>query len=399
MFWIKFVLRNVSRVKIRSFIHISALAGGTFMAVWFHNVAFGNYENMLKIGIRMGSGYVSVYPKEYFEKGKFNSYIKTFEIKNALNDELIQKAFYRVNIPAIVRVQKGSQPVMIIGLKFDNERDLPILGKNSFIKGGIPSSENGAVISKGLAENMGIDLGSAITVMYQDTSGNITGNILIVEGIIKSGTDDNTIYADKDYLGFEGKAHYVGIIPKNTKDILTIKERLLKTIKGNYLVLTWQEAMPELYSAILLDYSGLVIMVIFMFIVISIGTVNLGFMNVLERVKEFGLMRAIGFKGRDILRIVILEFLTLGIIGISLGLFLAIVINYLTYKYGLDVSFLLGSSQIEYGGVVLEAKIKSIWDWRGIVGYPVLLLLMSVLGGYLPARWASKVKVSEILRR
>ncbi|MEO0149523.1 MAG: FtsX-like permease family protein, partial [candidate division WOR-3 bacterium] len=123
------------------------------------------------------------------------------------------------------------------------------------------------------------------------------------------------------------------------------------------------------------------------------------FMNVLERVKEFGLMRAVGFKGRDILRIVMLEFLILGVIGISLGLLLAIVVNYLTYKYGLDVSSLLGSSEIEYGGVALEAKIKSIWDWRGIVGYPLLLLLMSVLSGYLPAKWASKVKVSEILRR
>ncbi|MEO0164113.1 MAG: FtsX-like permease family protein [candidate division WOR-3 bacterium] len=399
MFWIKFVLRNVWRVKIRTFIHISALAGGTFMAVWFHNVAFGNYENMLKFGIRMGSGYVSIYPKEYFEKGKLNSWVRVSKVKGILNDDLIYKAFYRVNIPAIIRTQKGSQPVMVLGLNFDNESDLPILKENSFVKGGIPSSENGAIISKELAENLGIDIGSAITIMYQDTSGNITGNVLVVEGIVKSGVDGNTIYANKDYLGFTENVHYVGIIPKSTRDIYALKKRLSKEVKGNYLVLTWQEAMPELYSAIILDYSGIVVMVVFMFIVISFGTVNLGFMNVLERVKEFGLMRAVGFKGRDILRIVMLEFLILGVIGISLGLLLAIVVNYLTYKYGLDVSSLLGSSEIEYGGVALEAKIKSIWDWRGIVGYPLLLLLMSVLSGYLPAKWASKVKVSEILRR
>ncbi|MEO0138805.1 MAG: FtsX-like permease family protein [candidate division WOR-3 bacterium] len=373
MFWIKFVLRNVWRVKIRTFIHISALAGGTFMAVWFHNVAFGNYENMLKFGIRMGSGYVSIYPKEYFEKGKLNSWVRVSKVKGILNDDLIYKAFYRVNIPAIIRTQKGSQPVMVLGLNFDNESDLP-------------TSENGAIISKELAENLGIDIGSAITIMYQDTSGNITGNVLVVEGIVKSGVDGNTIYANKDYLGFTENVHYVGIIPKSTRDIYALKKRLSKEVKGNYLVLTWQEAMPELYSAIILDYSGIVVMVVFMFIVISFGTVNLGFMNVLERVKEFGLMRAVGFKGRDILRIVMLEFLILGVIGIS-------------FKYGLDVSSLLGSSEIEYGGVALEAKIKSIWDWRGIVGYPLLLLLMSVLSGYLPAKWASKVKVSEILRR
>ncbi|MEO0150283.1 MAG: FtsX-like permease family protein, partial [candidate division WOR-3 bacterium] len=226
------------------------------------------------------------------------------KVKGILNDDLIYKAFYRVNIPAIIRTQKGSQPVMVLGLNFDNESDLP-------------TSENGAIISKELAENLGIDIGSAITIMYQDTSGNITGNVLVVEGIVKSGVDGNTIYANKDYLGFTENVHYVGIIPKSTRDIYALKKRLSKEVKGNYLVLTWQEAMPELYSAIILDYSGIVVMVVFMFIVISFGTVNLGFMNVLERVKEFGLMRAVGFKGRDILRIVMLEFLILGVIGIS----------------------------------------------------------------------------------
>jgi ABC-type lipoprotein release transport system permease subunit len=87
---------------------------------------------------------------------------------------------------------------------------------------------------------------------------------------------------------------------------------------------TWRESMPELEEFILLDDAGMYITLAILVIVVGFGILNTILMAVLERRREFGVILALGLRPRAVFRIVYLESLALALVGLAIGLALAL---------------------------------------------------------------------------
>lgn len=127
----------------------------------------------------------------------------------------------------------------------------------------------------------------------------------------------------------------------------------------------------------------LLIMAILTAIVGAMGLTGTMGMNVMERTREIGIMRAIGADDRAVMRTVIAEGLTIGFISFVLAIFLSIPFTY-------ALSDIVSTA-------VFQTPIKVVFTFLGYAIWLGLVLLLSVLGSILPARNAARLTIREVL--
>ena len=139
---------------------------------------------------------------------------------------------------------------------------------------------------------------------------------------------------------------------------------------------------------------------IFIWFLIMMGALIFGLMNtlitaVMERVKEFGMLRAVGMRPRAVVAQVVLESVLIMALGIALGVGLGVLLVLWLADGGIDLS--------SYAEGVELAGMRSILMPRLLAGDVVLVVSLSIVFGVLaalyPARRAVKIKPLEALRR
>lgn len=127
----------------------------------------------------------------------------------------------------------------------------------------------------------------------------------------------------------------------------------------------------------------LLIMAILTAVVGAMGLTGTMGMNVLERTREIGIMRAIGADDRSVMRTVIAEGFVIGSISFVLAIILSIPFTYL-------LSYIVSVA-------IFETPIKVVFTFLGYAIWFGLVLLLSVIGSILPARNAARLTIREVL--
>ncbi len=127
----------------------------------------------------------------------------------------------------------------------------------------------------------------------------------------------------------------------------------------------------------------LLIMAILTAIVGAMGLTGTMGMNVLERTREIGIMRAIGADDRAVMRTIIAEGFVIGIISFAFAILLSIPFSYL-------LSYIISVT-------IFETPISVVFTFTGYAIWLGLVLLLSVLGSILPARNAARLTIREVL--
>src|SRR5215216_1262454 len=127
----------------------------------------------------------------------------------------------------------------------------------------------------------------------------------------------------------------------------------------------------------------LLIMAILTAVVGAMGLTGTMGMNVLERTREIGIMRAIGADDRAVMRTVIAEGIVIGMISFALAIVLSI-----PFTYGL--SYIVSVA-------VFESPVKVVFTFLGYAIWLGLVLILSTLASILPARNAARLTIREVL--
>jgi putative ABC transport system permease protein len=115
----------------------------------------------------------------------------------------------------------------------------------------------------------------------------------------------------------------------------------------------------------------------------SMGLAGTMGMNVLERTREIGIMRAIGAMDKIIMRTVIAEGMVIGLISFGLAIILSLPFTYL-------LSYIVSLA-------VFETPIKTVFTITGYLIWLALILIMSAVASILPARNAARLTIREVL--
>jgi len=127
----------------------------------------------------------------------------------------------------------------------------------------------------------------------------------------------------------------------------------------------------------------MMVMAVLIAIVGALGLMGTMSINVLERTREIGVMRAIGASNMDIQGIVIVEGLVIGLISWAISILLSFPItNILTFGVGM---------------AVLTAPMPAVYDVMGFVSWLIFTVILATVASALPARNASKLTVRDTL--
>ncbi len=158
----------------------------------------------------------------------------------------------------------------------------------------------------------------------------------------------------------------------------------------------WGELLPEMREAIAAFDVSRMIFVTILYLATGLGILNTIFMSVMERSREFGIMMALGLKPPQIKRMVLLESLLLGLLGTAAGLVCGFGLSYYMAAVGIDLSGWI--TPVTYAGGTIQPRLKAVFEQRNFIDPAWLLIIVSLLAGYFPARRAAKLQPVEAIR-
>jgi ABC-type lipoprotein release transport system permease subunit len=160
------------------------------------------------------------------------------------------------------------------------------------------------------------------------------------------------------------------------------------------LVQNWKQLAPELGYINEIGDMYVYIFVIIILLSLGFGIVNTMLMVVLERVKEIGMLMAIGMSKLRVFWMLMLETVLLTMTGGLLGMILGILVSWSTQKKGIDLSFYAkGLEDLGYSSLVFP-----VIEPRMITVIGFLVLITGIVASIYPARKALKYRPAEAIR-
>ncbi len=162
----------------------------------------------------------------------------------------------------------------------------------------------------------------------------------------------------------------------------------------NVNVMTWKELAPDagVMDDIMFIYYYIIMGIIF--IALAFGIVNTMLMAILERLKEIGMLLAVGMSKKRVFGMIMLETIFLTMIGTLFGMFLGWLIIHITGQIGLDFSS-VGEGFEAFGWA---AKVYPSIEMDFFIGVSVMVVFIAILSSLIPARKALKMHPTEALR-
>ena len=396
---------SLIRRKIRTILVILMIATSLWGLLFMQGIYEGMTEQMITNAIKSDSGHLSIYAKDFRkEKSLELEMIDTKNIENIIKKEKHIKSYAkRVLTNGLIATANYSRATQIYGIDLKSEKIHSSL--DSYLKDGTYSfgkKNNGAIIGFKLAKKLKLKIGKKIILTSQDIDNEVTSISLKVKAIIKTSNvpiDEMGIFINinkaKEFLNIKG-VHQLSIIFNDEKDIVSFQDNLntrLKNQTKQYLILRWDQLYPALFQGRVMMEQFSFISYALVFFTATIGIFGVILVSVLERLREFGILRAIGTKFSILAQIIFLESFIIGIIGFILGSILGGVTLYYFSIYGLDLSS-FSDALDEFGmDAITYAVIKTEYFITAFISV-VIATILSVL---FPLRVLKKSKVVDVI--
>lgn len=241
-----------------------------------------------------------------------------------------------------------------------------------------------------------------IVLSFQARDGNIAYDAFRVVGVYKTGNTSfdgiNLYVQNTDIASVAGmpadQVNQIAILLHSVESDKMVAEKIAG-LMPDYLVQTWDEIMPEsaMYSEAMNYY--LFVFLIIILLALGFGIVNTMLMAVLERVKELGMLMAIGMNRKRVFSMIMLETVFLGLTGAMAGTIICYLLVWWTGSTGVDLSALYKEGLEAFG---FSALVYPAIGWSSFFQIISLVILTGILASIYPARKALKLNPAEALR-
>jgi ABC-type lipoprotein release transport system permease subunit len=157
----------------------------------------------------------------------------------------------------------------------------------------------------------------------------------------------------------------------------------------------WQELARDFLAIAEGKRAGTSMLLFLIFVIAAVGISNTMLMAVFERVREIGMMRALGMRDRSIRAAFLLEAGGIGLVGSLAGVALGAALNWWMVRWGLDLSAWIGEMQVGYR---VHSVFRSAWHPQALAGALVFGVLASMLISFIPSSRALKMRITDCLR-
>jgi ABC-type lipoprotein release transport system permease subunit len=261
-----------------------------------------------------------------------------------------------------------------------------------------PDDRSGILISKSLADSLGMGVGDKVNLAVVNANGEPDDSPFTVRGLFQTGFftyDDGAVLMPlskaQAVTATDGHASAIVVLLNKKEDSEKVATALQSPGVTPFTYLKLNEAFLQTLESAMGFYVILYGIVI---LVVAVIIANTLLMAVFERVREMGILAALGMKGRQVATMFLLEATILGVIGVVLGILLGCAIVAYLVKVGIPI----GDSASVVKGIAMGTTMYASFDVRAIASLSLWTLLITLLASLYPARYASRLEPVEALR-
>ena len=396
--------RNLWRNHRRTIIMLGAISVGVWAMIFMTALTQGMVNEMIKDGVSALPGHVQVHNPAYRDDPNINNLLPASdsEITQMFEGAGFKAWASRIKVPAVITSERESRGVTLLGIDPVRERDLSFVSyddvEGRFLK---DEEDSGVVIGQKLADTLETNVGKRIVLMSQDPDNDIADRGFRIVGVFHANMEsfeETYVFVGKatlqKMLRVGDRVTEVVVLGDDYRDVEPVYNEVLKRVDGGVEVSRWFELNTYLGAMLKVMDGFVLIWVIVIFLALSFGLVNTLVMAVFERVREIGLMLALGMKPVHILGQIIIESMSLLIIGLAIGDLLAWA-TIVPLQSGIDISAvakgmeMMGASSILYPQLRLEDVILA----------NVVVLVLGFFASLSPAWRASRYAPIEAITK
>jgi ABC-type lipoprotein release transport system permease subunit len=400
--------RNIWRNPRRTLLTVCAITFASVLLVFMLSFQFGSYETMINSSVKISTGHLQVQAEAYQEKKSIRFVIPQPHRIAKVVEQIPEIAAYTFRGQAFSLVSSADRTYGVVVTGIDPQKEARVSRLKQLVREGhflVGNDRNQAVVGKLLAQNLRAKIGDELTLLGQGRDGSIAATVVSVKGIFSSGIDEFDraamqipLTTFQDTFSMDQAVHEIVIIGKSLSDVAAIKAKLQTALSAladrkNLKALDWQELMPGLRQAIEMDLISGLIFYGLLIIVVAFSILNTFLMAIFERTKEFGVMMAIGTTPRRLTKILLLESMTITLIGIIAGIGIGIAVSAYFQVHGIDFSG--GSELLSQFGIT--GRMYPKLSFLSVSIGPFMVLIFTFFAALYPALKIRRLRPVEAM--
>ena len=396
--------RYLWRNHRRTIVMLSAIAVGAWAMIFMTALTRGMVDQMIVDGISVIPGHVLIHDPDYLDDPSVNNRVALSdpELEERFGDAGFASWASRVRVPAIVTSERESRGVTLLGIDPEAERSFSFVDYENvdgrFLEG---TDDKGVVLGAKLADTLETRVGKRVVLMSQDPDNEIADRGFRVVGLFHAemdATEESYAFIGKrtaqDMLRIGDSVSEVVFVGDDYRDVEPVYEKVAALADDSVRVSRWTEVDTYLGTMMGMMDGFMLIWVIVIFLALSCGLVNTLVMAVFERIREIGLMLALGMKPAMILGQIIIESMML----LAVGLLIGDVLAWATIKPlegGIDISIVAEGMEM-FGA---SSTLYPSFDIDDVILANVVVMVLGFLASLSPAWRASRYEPVEAITK
>ncbi len=396
--------RNLWRNRRRTLIVLSSVVVGVFVLVLFDTLNLGMVAQMLDNHLRLHVGHVQIHREGYHANPAVEQFFQdaaTVQQQVATHPE-VQAVAPRVLAHGLLSSAYNNGGVQLVGIVPEAESLVTFIAKQLVAGRYLHGEGREILIGERLARKLEVRLGDRVVAMAARPDGQIGSEVFRVAGLFRtvSADFDRTmafipIDQARALLGLPSDAaHELVLLLNDARQAETLKAHLQSALPDTLEVLTYRDIVPLLVMQRDLYAQMMYLIYLIIGVALIFGIINAMLMAVLERLPEFGVLRAIGMSEGRLFLLVSLESLLIGLLGTALGWGLSLPVYAYLAHHGLNLAaFSEALTAFGIGAVIYpRLTFRVVWNaW-------LIIPLVAWLGALYPAWRALHVEPVEAMR-
>lgn len=341
MWWL--ALKNLRCNPRRTGITLAAISVGVWALVFIWAFIDGVNEQMIVNNIQYLTGHIKAHRLGY-HKDKVQALALAGEPPD-LSGYGVAAVAPRVEASGLISRGAESATAMVLGVDPVRENRVTTLHKTLVVGRYLSGAPLEIVLGDRLARELGLQVGDTADLVVQAADGSLGADRFTLVGVFRTRIDsiDESLalmsVADAQALySLQGRySSWVMSVPERGA-VAKIRERLATRLGPNVEVRPWYQLLPSVVQAVNFHEAVAYVVLWVVFVVVAAGIANTLLMSVMERLREFGVMRALGTQAAQLVRLVLWESLLMALAGIALGNLIGIGFTYFWSVKGMDLT-------------------------------------------------------------
>ena len=394
--------RNVWRNPRRSAVVMTAVAVGIAGALIAMSFNYGMIVQMVDTAIGTELGHIQIHANGY----DANPELRIRMTDGGARPERILEsnpdvlAFTRrVRGEGLVTSAQSSVGVRVVGIEPEREATVSIVADSITDGRYFDGTKRRVLIGERLAARLHVEVGDKLVLSVTDMGGDITGEGLRVGGlfhtpsaVLDSGTVFIPLAESQALLALEDSISEIVVIGTERRRVDELHGSLAANLDGLE-VRSWKDLQPALdYMVTVFDQMAYILYGA-VFVAMLFGIANVLLMTIYERVREIGILMAIGMPRSRLAMSIVLESLIVTFVGLLIGFAVALAILG-ALRDGIDLqAFTAGLESLGVG-----QRIKPVLRLSDFVFPTAVALITATVASAWPAYRATKFRPAEAVR-